>query len=290
MAQSKPINKNSFYSQSETGGKRHIEMPPLPEENQQEQVKDNPIEVPQDIPEEVIQEVAPEESQELVKESASDKKEEVKPTQQDNFRSLREAKEKAERERDALLAQFLEAQTGKKPTQQEVKKMDIDDNIDFDIDEDGLVEGRYVKKVTNKLKALEDQLKNYQSQQKQQTIESRIKSQFPDFDKVVSEENVYLLNEQYPEIAQTLKDTSDLYNKAVSAYNVMKRFGIYKEDLHQSDRIRAEQNLKKPRPLTSASPQQGDSPLSHANAFANGLTDELKKQLQAEMFAARRKV
>lgn len=38
------------------------------------------------------------------------------------------------------------------------------------------------------------------------------------------------------------------------------------------------------------SPQQGDSPLSKANAFANGLTEDLKKQLQKEMFEARNQI
>ena len=36
------------------------------------------------------------------------------------------------------------------------------------------------------------------------------------------------------------------------------------------------------------SPQQGDSPLSRANAFANGLTPELRVQLIKEMEEARK--
>lgn len=305
MAQSKALNKNSFYGQSQGVGKPHIEMPPIPEEQvsteqvsaepkqeQQAQSSDNPIEVPEEVPKEVDQEMAAQANQgDNVQDTSpaqEPKKEEYKPAAHDSFKSLRDAKEKAEKERDALLQQFLQSQT-QQPTK-EAPQVEIDDNIDFDIDEDGLVEGRYVKKVTNKLKSIEAQIKNYKTQQQLQTTEAKIKAQFPDFDKVVSEENVYMLNEQFPEIAQTLKDTPDLYNKAASAYNIMKRFGIYKENTYQPERQKAEDNLKKPRPLTSASPQQGDSPLSHANAFANGLTPELKKQLNEEMFAARKKI
>lgn len=211
------------------------------------------------------------------------------PRPQDSFKAIREAKEKAERERDILMQQMLEYQ--KSQQQQQPKQPEsppVDDDINFDIDEDGLVEGRYVKKVTNKIKNLEKQLKNYESQAQQQSTEAKIKSQYPDFDKVVSEENVRMLNDQFPEIASSLRDTSDLYSKAVSAYNIMKRFGIHKDDPHSQDRIKALRNTQKPKPVTSISPQQGDSPLSKANAFANGLTEDLKAQLRREMSAARR--
>ena len=63
--------------------------------------------------------------------------------------------------------------------------------------------------------------------------------------------------------------------------------GIYREDNYSKDRDKAQSNASKPKPLASVSPQQGDSPLSRANAFANGLTDELKSQLRKEMEQAR---
>ena len=102
-------------------------------------------------------------------------------------------------------------------------------------------------------------------------------------------ENVEILRERFPEIAQTLSDTPDIYNKAAAAYSVIKNFGIHKDTApYENDRAKAVANLQKPRPLTSVSPQQGDSPLSRANAFANGMTDELKEQLRKEMYTARK--
>ena len=68
---------------------------------------------------------------------------------------------------------------------------------------------------------------------------------------------------------------------------MIKQMGVYKEDKFSQDRARAEVNAGKPRPLTSMSPQQGDGPLSKANAFDNGLTDELKESLLKEMNDAR---
>ena len=56
----------------------------------------------------------------------------------------------------------------------------------------------------------------------------------------------------------------------------------------EADKRKAQENSAKPRPMASVSPQQGESPLSHANAFANGLTPELQKQLWKEMQDAKK--
>lgn len=322
MAVGKALNKG-YYSQSQ--GAREIAMPPLPEQSQTEQSNQAIGAVPDQVPQEVYQEMNQEEQ---VQESQAQEQEHVEndsveestteesptqesPTQESqnqevaenstvskktndpstSFKAIREAKEKAERERDFLMQQMLEYQKKQQSEQTQQRQPEappIDDDINFDIDEDGLVEGRYVKKVTNKLKNLEKQLKNYESQAQQQSIETKIKSEFPDFDKVVSSANVELLNSQFPEVARTLRDTNDLYSKAVSAYNVMKKFGIHRDDPHLEQRVKALTNTQKPKPLASMSPQQGESPLSKANAFANGLTEDLKAHLRKEMSMARR--
>jgi hypothetical protein len=139
------------------------------------------------------------------------------------------------------------------------------------------------------MRKLENPIKNYQSQSTISSTESRIKSQYPDFDSVVSQENISQLSAQYPEIANAIGSSSDLYSQAVSAYTIIKKLGISPEsntDMYAKDRERAKVNAAKPRPLASVSPQQGDSPLSKANAFANGLTEDLKKQLFKEMVEA----
>lgn len=205
----------------------------------------------------------------------------------DSFRAIREAKEKAEQERDELRKKLMEqefikkyeSQSHKQPEQPEV----IDDDIDFSLDEDGLVEGRYVKKVTNKIKNLEKKLQNYESQYTQQTAESKIKQECPDFDKVVSNENINLLKQHYPHIADTLGKNTDLYNKAVSAYKIIKQFGIYKENPHAEAQAQAIKNSKRPKPTNSVSPQRGDSPISKANLYANGLSEAEKKKHFQEM-------
>jgi hypothetical protein len=71
------------------------------------------------------------------------------------------------------------------------------------------------------------------------------------------------------------------------AYKMIKLLNIHRDTSYDADKLKAQQNLAKPKSLSSIAPQKSESPLSHANAFANGLTPELKDQLVKEMFAAR---
>jgi len=199
-----------------------------------------------------------------------------------NFKALREAKERIEKERDLAL---LKLQEHDKKTQHAI----VEENYDINLGEDDLAEGKHLKKVSAHIKKLESQLKSYQQQSSEIGVEAKLKSQYPDFDNVVCKDNIELLRNAYPEIAQTLNSSTDLYNKAVSAYTMIKKLGIQKEDNFQQQRELAQKNSAKPKPLTSVSPQQGDSPLSHANAFASGLTEDLKKQLYREMIESAKK-
>jgi len=309
MAVGKSLNKKSYYGSEGAGD---IAMPPLdqappisqaapdPWTQQQSQPQNNPFgAVPDELPQEVIQEMQSEQEapeleeavEEIVQAQEIEETQPSKPSPKESFRALKEAKERADRERDAMLSQMLEMQRQIQNMQQQqpqVQEQPVED-YDFDIESDALAEGKHLKKLMAKQKAMEQQLKRYQMHSEEVAVETRIRSQYPDFEKVVSKENVEILNEQFPEIAKTLRDTPDMFNKAAAAYTVIKNFGIHKDTAkHESDRVKAVTNAQKPRPLASVNPTQGDSPLSKANAFANGMTEELKEQLRREMYNARK--
>lgn len=181
-----------------------------------------------------------------------------------NFRALREKSDRIQKERDEALMRL--------------KQYEVSQNVESDtlnLGPDDLAEGKHLNKVESKIKALENQL-----------MESRLRSQYPDIDSVVNDDNIALLKSKYPELAQTIGTNKNLYSQAVTAYTMIKQLGINQEPAYEADKILAHRNASKPRPLASVSPQQGDTPLSKANAFANGLTDELKRQLQKEMIEA----
>lgn len=168
-----------------------------------------------------------------------------------NFQKMREAKERAEREAAELRAQL-----------EEQNKPQYEDN--------DLVEGKHLRQEVSSLK--------------EQMEESRLRSRYTDFDKVINSDTIAKLKEADPEFAETIGSSqASLYARGAATYKRVKELGLFVEDNHEKDRARAQDNAAKPRPLNSVSPQQGDSPLSVANAFQNGLTPELKRQLWKEM-------
>ena len=273
MNESKPLTE-SYHTSMQGGKKAQIEMPPVQPEPDAEAVVAQEENNEDNTTENLQQET-----------QVSEVKEEVKPetetTQAKNFRQLKEKAQKLESERNEAMRIAQELQSKLNPQQPK-----IEDEVDYRINPDDLVEGKHLNKFEKKIKKLEDTLKNYQQQTTESTIEVKLKNQFPDFDKIVSRENVELLKEAYPELAQTLNSSTDLYSKAVSAYTLIKKFGIHQEEPFKADVERAKINAAKPKPLASIAPQQGDTPLSRANAFAQGLTDDLRKQLHKEMLDA----
>lgn len=224
-----------------------------------------------------MQQETQEEVQPAAQQTAETNRQEL-DNQERNFARLREARERAEYERDQALRYIQEIEA------QKAQSAEPEDSTNWESDE--FVEAKAVNK---KIKNLENKLRQYENQTSYQMTEARLKSQYQDFDKVVNNNTVAALREAYPEIAESLHQTPDLYNKAVSTYNIIKKFGLVESDKSLMDKAQVARNANKPKPSNSVSPQAGDSPLSKANDFANGfLTEDRKSQLWAEIQAARR--
>lgn len=217
-----------------------------------------------------------------VADSQPDQQEQQKAKDREaNLHVLRKLADQATRERDEALRRLQEIESKNAP------KVEYPDE-DLVIKDDELVEGKHLAKYIKRVKQLEQQQKQYIQQTTESTAEMRLKAQYPDFDKVMTIENVQTFSAAYPELAKTIYTSNDLYDKASSYYTLIKRFGIYNDQPFEADKQKAIANSSKPRPLASVSPQQGDSPMQRANAFANGLTPELKEQLLKEMNESRR--
>lgn len=233
-------------------------------------------------PEEVVQEV-----------DRESREQPVKPAQENTFernaRAMRELKEKAEKERlraekerDEALRRARELEEKyAHPTQ----KVDSNDE-DFSIGEDDLVEGKHVKKIQQYVKKLENKLNQYEQRSSNQTLQDRIRYDYPDFNKVVTPENIELLKHLRPRQAQLLDSSTDLYATAASAYEMIKEYGIYQEPSVARDRESAQKNLSKPKPTNAISPQRGNSPLTKAHDFANGFNKDTASALYKEMLEA----
>jgi len=225
--------------------------------------------------EEVLEEVVTEETPVAEEPKPVDTQKEE--TQGIRFKAIREARERAERERDELKLR-LENIEAAKVRPQEIKEED------FTVAPDDFVEGKHLSKYDRDIKRLQKELENYKQQTAAATVETRLRSEFNDFDSVVSKENIEVLRTAYPHIAAALNSSSDLYNKAASAYTMIKKLGIHDAETFNAEREKVQANTAKPRPISSLNAKSNeDSPLSNANAFAGGMTKEMKAQLYREM-------
>lgn len=200
-----------------------------------------------------------------------------------SFRNLRQAKEQAEREREEYSRRLQELE--QKVNQQSQSQQDKSED-DPQLAPDDLVEWKHVKKNFDKLN---NKLKEYEQKSQMTAAETRLRNDYPDIDSVVTQENLQKLAKEYPEIAQSLNSNQDIYSKGSGAYKLIKQFGIGRSEEYDQQKQQTHENLEKPRPTSSVQPQKGSTPLENANAFANGLTPDLKKQLWKEMKEASKK-
>ena len=241
----------------------------IPETTAAAEVASPSMGIQQPEPQQEYQEVQQQEQQ-----TAPKKKYEYNESQK-NLQAMRQKAEQAERERDAAMKRL-----------QEIEQQ----SEEFTLAPDDIAEGKHLKKIhqklTNEIKSLKEELYSYKQQSTAATTEARIKAQYNDFDSVVTADNLAALRDSYPELASTLQSSPDLYSQAVSAYTMTKKLGIAADKQYEGDREKVKANAYKPRPTNAVSPQQGDNPLTRANAFADGLTDDLKEQLRKEMYSS----
>ena len=121
-------------------------------------------------------------------------------------------------------------------------------------------------------------------QREASTADDRLRAKFPDYDSVVTRDNIDLLKQQDPELASSLYAlSSDPYTQAVAAYKMLKRTGIGDMARNQPQKARAIENSKKPVSVQSVT---RSSAIGNAKAFENGLmtmTPEYAAQLRKDM-------
>ena len=244
------------------------------------------------------QEAAPEvvEQEEQIPEEPEEPEIVERPTPQQSWKELRQKAaqaEKLEKERDQYFNMLKQIeQEALKYQQQQATSNQPEPEEEFDynnLPDDDLIEGKQLKKILlqeqKRRSSLEQNLKLQQKYAQEAAVEAALKSRYTDFYEVVTPENITSLRESEPDIAESLNLNPNLEKKAVGVYNAIKKLGIYQANQYTHDKQMAQKNASKPRPLNSISPQNGGTPLDQANAFAGGLTKELKAKLYADMKA-----
>ena len=199
-----------------------------------------------------------------------------KPTAQESFQAIRSRADKLQKERDEAI-QTIRRIEEYALQQQQVKQPEPAPEPEYE--DDDYIEGKHFKSEINSLKK---ELNAFKQQHQSNSIEAQLRNKYNDFEKVMTYENIAKLRELRPEIASTLHQSTDLYNKAAATYTILKEMGIHQDNTYYPEKERVEQNIMKPRVASSL--QKTESALTHVSEFSNGsLSENRKKEIWATM-------
>jgi hypothetical protein len=189
-----------------------------------------------------------------------------------NMRRIREEKEAIERENYEIKRRLAELE---RSTKNEVVEEDNDGLVDTD-----LVEARHFKAYKKDARELKKENAEIKQRLEEQAMQLQVRSEMPDFYKVVNEETVAELYKKNPRLAVALEKTPNGFDKMAAIYDAVKALP---KDQFVAEKKAVQEAAQRPRAAATLAPQTGNTPLDNANAFASGMTDEQKKALWDEM-------
>ena len=192
-----------------------------------------------------------------------------------NWAEMRRKMQEKDQQIEELSRQFREY-ANRKPTEEEVDEL-------ASLAEDDILTVAQAKKLAQKMarNVAEDVIK----QREAATMDERLQMKFPDYAEIVSKENIELLKQTEPELAQSLYHMPDPYSQAVAAYKLLKKIAGKKEEKPSLEKKKAMENSEKPLSVNAVT---NKSAIGNAHLFENGLTKDLKQQLWKEMQQAMR--
>ncbi len=230
-------DNEKFYDQDDTQEQATEET--VDESAEQADEVGEQVETAQAAPEEVVQE---------------------KPTEtagQKNFRMMREKadrekmqRERAERERDQAISILRDIEMQALARKQQDQRPQEDNEY---IDDDA-------KKLHKEIRDLRRIQEQQMQLSHQDQIERRLRKEFPDFDEVMTDDNIAQFARNNPRDAQLIRGATDLYLQATAAYDGIQRMRREQGSMSQ-DRQKLADNSRKPR-VTGSVPAASQSPLT----------------------------
>mgnify|MGYP001604789666 CR=1 FL=1 len=204
----------------------------------------------------------------------------------EHFKRLEQSKRELEQKlkmQEEMIGHLMKAQP--QPQAQPVQEIDEYDSIDAsDFIPKGKVDARIEKRATAIAEQIvERKLQEVAHKQHQSTFMSRLKGQYSDFDQVVNPETLALLEQNNPELAQTIADSKDPYRIGLQSYNYIKALNLHKDN--ESPRAKEVQKKLASNGKTIQSPQ-AYSKRPMAQAFN---PDDEREALYREMNSSARK-
>lgn len=119
------------------------------------------------------------------------------------------------------------------------------------------------------------------------TAEERIRMKYPDFDEVLSEQNIEFLRQHKPSLVRSVLANSDPYAQAEAAYELAKSFCTQNDESRENMK-KLEENKQKP--LSSNAVKKPSSALDNAHAYTTDkvLTKEGRDHYYQQMQQAKK--
>ena len=189
-----------------------------------------------------------------------------KKTEEDpNWRAFREARKKDREEREAA-----ERRAAEKAAEVEALKAAMEaafardqkkasqSSSSYGYEQDESEEDRIKKHVDAALAAREAAYERARMEREHQEYPQRLSQTYPDFNAIMTSENLDYLEYHYPEIARPLKRLPEGFDKWSDTYQAIKKF-LPNALSAKKDAARAEANLAKPKSISSSgASQSGD--------------------------------
>jgi len=208
-----------------------------------------------------------------------------------NWRAVREKQKERERlekeqqrkieERDQMIAALQEALKSNQPQQSQAPQSTPQTNSSgYDIDDKDWITGKQLKEFLEKDKKKKEEENRKQEQERmQQESLKQMAARYPDYQEVLSKENLAYLEYHEPEIAAGIQNISDPYLSLANAYKSVKKFV---PPMTQADKEKIERNQQMPK-----SPSQtGVGVNPHGEGYSGG---RLSKDRKAELYAEARR-
>ena len=118
---------------------------------------------------------------------------------------------------------------------------------------------RIEKKVQKAIAEREAMAERIRQQREQQEYPQRLQQSYPDFNAVISPENLDYLEYHYPEVARPLKRLGDGFDKWADIYMAIKKF-VPNHSTARKESAKADANFNKPKSMSSVGTTQDGKP------------------------------
>lgn len=229
-----------------------------------------------------ITQVAPDLNAETTQEQPSHESQEQPAEQKQNrhFKEMRRRNADLERQvkmQEELLERVLKTQQAPSPPQ-EIDELD-------QIDDSEVIHKGQVKKLVRKQaeaianEIVDKKMAQVEQRNSQATTHTRLRGHFSDFDEIVNQDSLALLEEQEPELALTIAESKDPYKILYQSYKFIKKLGIDKDVPNARHAKEVEKKIEKTS-KTVQSPQAHDKrPMAQAFRMTEGMRKELAEEM-----------